>query len=68
MFFYLDYKPRQHQSISVATLPGEEALPMFPAANTLYLRAGKQRLLSFEVPGGKLLLLGDPVFRKRKTV
>lgn len=41
---------------------------MYPQANTLYLRAGKQRLLSFEVPGGKLLLLGDPVFRKKEKL
>lgn len=62
MFFYLDFKPAENASVSVANLPGEEPLPLFPAANTLYLREGKQRLHSFDVAGGKFLLLGDPVF------
>ena len=67
MFFYLDFNFKD-STITVATLPGEEPLPVFPEANTLYLLEGKQRLLSFEVPGGKLLLLGDPVFRKKEKL
>lgn len=43
-------------------------LPAFPQADTLYLKEGKQRLLSFEAPGGELLFLGDPVFRKKENM
>jgi hypothetical protein len=66
MYFYLNFKPTENAALSVAVLPGEESLPLFPAANTLYLREGKQRLRSFDVPGGKFLLLGDPVFSSKE--
>ena len=35
---------------------------------TLYLQAGAQRLETLAVPGGKLLLLGDPVFENKKSL
>ena len=61
MFFYLEYRLSQSPEIKTKQLANGEQLPAFPEAGTLYLRQGKQRLISFDVPGGKFMLLGDPV-------
>ncbi len=66
MFFYLDFQFKT-SSINTALLTDGDPLPAFPEANMLYLQQGKQRLLSHEVPGGKLLILGDPVFQKKEN-
>ena len=62
MFFYINYQPSKGASVQITQLANGENLPAFPEPCTLYLQQGKQRLLSFDVSGGKFLLLGDPGF------
>ncbi|HRI59224.1 MAG TPA: hypothetical protein PK228_05865 [Saprospiraceae bacterium] len=62
MFFYIDFRSSSAPAIQVAQLANGEELPVCPDRNILYAQAGKQRLMVFDVPGGKFLLLGDPVF------
>jgi hypothetical protein len=61
MFFYLEYRPADRREVRVSLLSGEEALPETPETARLYVRPGKQRLITLDVAGGKFLLLGDPV-------
>lgn len=68
MFFFLQFRPSPGASLQVAQLAGAETLPAFPEPNTLYLRQGKQRLITCDVPGGKFMLLGDPVFLFREKL
>lgn len=62
MFFFLDFQPSKAATLQVRTLAEGERLPAFSEPGVLYVQQGKQRLLTFDVPGGKLFLLGDPVF------
>ena len=62
MFFYLDISYAQDMRVNPTVLPAGEGLPQTAVAGTLYLRAGRQKLLRFDVGGGQLLFLGDPVF------
>ncbi len=67
MFFYLDFNFRSNGPVVASVLSAREAMPNLPEANTLYIWQGKQRLLTFEVPGGRLLLLGDPIFASKEN-
>jgi hypothetical protein len=68
MFFYLDFNFRSNGSVVASVLSAQEAMPNLPEANTLYIWQGKQRLLNFDVPGGRLFLLGDPVFSGKEKL
>lgn len=61
MFFYLDYRyPADTARVGVHVhAPTERG---FAGANLLHLQPGAQRLESVDTPGGRLLLLGDPVY------
>jgi asparagine synthase (glutamine-hydrolysing) len=63
MFFFLKHPSSATTQVSVTHL-GDAELPAHPVPGTLYLRKGVQRLITLDLPGGKLLLLGDPVFGK----
>lgn len=68
MFFYLDFQFSSGAGMQVAQLADGENLPAFPESGMLHLNQGKQRLMTFDVPGGKFLLLGDPVFVFREKL
>lgn len=62
MFFYLEsHRLSTAPEIQVTQLAAGEQLPGLPEASRLFLRQDKQHLISFGVPGGKFILLGDPV-------
>ena len=67
MFFYLDYR-FSTDSATVGVNLFDTGTPSFAQTNCLYLQAGCQRLEKLDTPGGKLLLLGDPVFRNRPSL
>ncbi|MCB9317012.1 MAG: hypothetical protein H6569_12810 [Lewinellaceae bacterium] len=62
MFFYLDYsRTPQSGTVKPARISADTEAGGQP--NTLYIREGRQRLVSVTMPGGsELLLLGDPVY------
>lgn len=68
MFFYIDILHTQDKGVNLSALPLGEGFPASMTDGTLYVRQGKQRLLQFEVAGGQLLLLGDPVFSPSEQV
>ena len=68
MFFYLEYRPADNRDIRVGLLAGAENLPETPETAQLYIRPGKQRLITLDVAGGKFLLLGDPVIAPGNNV
>ncbi len=68
MFFFLKYPFSNAANVSV-TQADNTALPTDPTPGTLYIRKGAQRLEELEMPdGGKLLMLGDPIFEKTKSL
>ncbi|MCB9356133.1 MAG: hypothetical protein H6575_16330 [Lewinellaceae bacterium] len=62
MFFYADVNISGTGGIRTSIITDVDTLPANPDQNTLYIQTGKQRLITLEVSGGKLLLLGDPVY------
>lgn len=68
MFFYLDIRPSENIQTDIMRLQEGAALPSIPEANALYIQVGKQKLLEFEVPAGKFLLLGDPIFQPEENL
>ena len=62
MFFYLDYR-FSADAPGVGIQLHDSAEQAFPGTNLLHVQTGFQRLESIDTPGGRLLLLGDPVFR-----
>jgi hypothetical protein len=64
MFFFLNYNTgKTPDDFQLAVVDSPE-VPAQPRDNTLYLYAGCQRLYQTALPGGQLVLLGDPVFEK----
>lgn len=67
MFFYLENRFTNNPP-GVNILPPEAKEFQALQEHTLHLQAGKQRIESLQMPGGgRLLLLGDPVFQKREN-
>ncbi|TNE59469.1 MAG: hypothetical protein EP344_08525 [Bacteroidetes bacterium] len=68
MFFFLDYT-RAPQSGTVSLQQLKDNTPVGNAANTLYVRTGRQRLVTIPAIDGSVLhLLGDPVFLEDPTL
>lgn len=66
MFFYLE-KRFTNTPPEVNILPSDTAEFHALQENTLHLQAGRQRIEWLQMPGGgRLLLLGDPVFQMRE--
>lgn len=66
MFYYLEYHFFPGAGAPEVQVLDETTELSAPALNVLYLRPGLQRLLTLDTPGGRLLLLGDPVFQPRE--
>lgn len=65
MFFYLEHRFQGSPS-GVQIMPADAGAPCEVQEQTLYLQAGVQGLESWQLPGGgRLLLLGDPVFEEK---
>lgn len=68
MFFYLENRFTNNPP-GVNILPPEAKEFHALQEHTLHLQAGKQRIESLQMPGGgRLLLLGDPVFQPRENL
>lgn len=67
MLFYLDYRfSSSPDAVGVRLFDAADHL--FSETNTLHVQKGAQRLETIDTPGGRLLILGDPVFRNRENL
>ena len=62
MYFYLDFHFDAGNGVEVRELEEGQTRDS-GTRNVLYLRRGKQRLQSRHLPWGRLIIMGDPVFR-----
>lgn len=67
MFFYLKYRLAPDAGPLAVELLDAADQPC-AAGNTLYVHTGHQRMVTAELPGGRLLLLGDPIHPDWKSL
>jgi asparagine synthase (glutamine-hydrolysing) len=60
MFFHLHNAPPSHSRAGLRVIENDE--PILLAPNVLYLMPGRQKLFTWDVPAGQLVLMGDPIF------